>query len=310
MIKLGLIGSGRWGKRYIHTINQINDIDLVHLYSSKDEAKYLTNGDCLISRDWKQLVNNTELDGIIVASPPSSHFEISMSAIKNKIPTLIEKPITLDLQEAIEIKEYSVDNNVLVLVGHTHLYSEAFRLMKSIGENLGKLLNVESIGCGWGPFRKDTPMLWDWAPHDIAMCLELFKINPVTVRCKTVNVIKTPDFYGEEKMIHLIFPDHTFAHITVSNINKIKKRYIRATYESGILVYDDQSIDKLKLIKSKFNKEENICKLSGIYPLDCLVREFSGAIILKKTNDPGLNIGIEVVKILKQCDENNISISM
>ena len=308
MLRFGLIGAGRWGSRYIHTINQIPDIKLAHIASSKEDVKNLVIGGCLVSQEWQALIGNSELDGIIIATPPSSHFDISMQAIGAKVPILIEKPLTLNLREAKEIKRFSSEQKVFTMVGHTHLYSEAFRKLKTTGKELGRLLSVSSGGGAWGPFRIDTSMLWDWAPHDISMCLDLFEEYPSLISCKTNRVIKTQKFYGEEKEVGLFFPGGGDAKIVVSNINKIKTRIFKAVYEGGTLIYDDQSNNKLQLLECSkaFSKIKNI-SLTGVLPLENLVREFAQGIMLKKNSDHGIDIGLDVVKILDICGEPGIS---
>ena len=304
MLRLGLIGAGRWGKRYIHTINLIQDIKLAHVCSTKEDVRSFVIGECLVSQEWQRLVDNPELDGLIIASPPNSHFDISMQAIRAKVPILIEKPLTLNLEQAQEIKRFSTEQEVFVMVGHTHLYSEAFRTLKSIGKKLGRLLSVSSIGGAWGPFRIDTPMLWDWAPHDISMCLDLFEAYPSSIKCKTNSVFKAQEFSGEEKEVSLIFPDGAKAKIVVSNINKVKTRFFEAEYEGGTLIYDDQSIYKLKLkLGPNILSQVQSFSLPGFFPLDYLVREFAQGIRLKNKTDRGLDIGLEVVKILDKCEE-------
>jgi predicted dehydrogenase len=86
LLNLGLIGAGRWGRRYIHTINKIPDIRLAHVASSNENTRDLVIGDCLISQDWQSLIGDSDLGGLIIATPPSSHFDISMQAIKAKLP--------------------------------------------------------------------------------------------------------------------------------------------------------------------------------------------------------------------------------
>ena len=303
LLNFGLIGAGRWGKRYIHTINQIPYINLTNIATTKEDVKNLVIGECKVSQEWHRLIEDFVLDGIIIATPPNSHFDISMRAIRAKIPILIEKPLTLNLGEAEEIKRFSSEQKVLVMVGHTHLYSEAFRALKATGKNLGRLLYINSSGGAWGPFRIDTSMLWDWAPHDLAMCLDLFEEYPSSINCKTNRVIKDIDFCGEEKEISLIFSGGAKATIVVSNINEIKTRFFKAVYERGTLIYDDQNINKLQFRDNSKGFTQNInIPLPGVFPLEHLVKEFSQGIMFEKKSDRGIDIGLDVVKILEKCD--------
>ena len=91
-IKLGLIGVGKWGVNYIKTVKEIDYIDLNYVTSNKNISKNLLNNDCKVENDWKKIVSSKKIDGIIIATPPHTHYEILMECINLKIPVLIEKP--------------------------------------------------------------------------------------------------------------------------------------------------------------------------------------------------------------------------
>ena len=106
------------------------------------------------------------LDGIIISTPPKSHYEIVKKFINKGIPVLIEKPLTLsynDSNNLLSIVNKS-RNNSIVLVDHIYLYDASFRILKTRVKNLGKIKSINSIGGSNGPFRKDVRPLWDWAP--------------------------------------------------------------------------------------------------------------------------------------------------
>ena len=71
-IKLGLIGVGKWGTNYVKAIKEINYVDLNYVTSNNDITKNLLNKDCTIENDWRKIISSNNIDGIIVASPPSS----------------------------------------------------------------------------------------------------------------------------------------------------------------------------------------------------------------------------------------------
>ena len=103
--KLALVGTGRWGKRYIETIKKIDSIELVSI-ASRNPPPNLCNDTFKVFDDWKQLLNQ-EIDGLIIATPPHTHAKILEEAIKAGIPAIIEKPLTLNLKEAIKLRDLS-----------------------------------------------------------------------------------------------------------------------------------------------------------------------------------------------------------
>ena len=95
------------------------EIDLIACKNLKNKS-YLQDlyrvVDC-----WQEVIKCPRIDGIIIASPPSTHFEIAAEAIKNKKQLIIEKPITLSSYEAKILLELSVENKINVKVNHIYL---------------------------------------------------------------------------------------------------------------------------------------------------------------------------------------------
>ena len=125
-IKLALIGAGRWGKCFISTINQMAEVELVALISSKPENSVLVPNTCRVVADWRDIISSEDIEGVIVATPPATHFHIAKAAIKAGKPVLIEKPVTMDVQQAEDLLKLSRRMDVPVLVDHIHLFSAAY----------------------------------------------------------------------------------------------------------------------------------------------------------------------------------------
>ena len=70
-------------------------------------------------------------------------------------------------------------NRVNVKVNHVYLYHPMYRFLKEIVKDKNKINSIYSFSGDNGPFRKDISPLWDWGPHDIAMCLDIFGENQI-----------------------------------------------------------------------------------------------------------------------------------
>lgn len=299
-MRLGLVGAGRWGKRYVVTITSMEGVRLAHLASTNPESAKLVPPDCRLSSDWHTATADQTLDGIILATPPATHVEMALRAIASGIPVLVEKPMTLSVDDAHALVDQAHRSGVLVMVDHTHLFSAAFRELKSRGASLGNLVRTRSAGGNWGPFRPDTPVLWDWGPHDIAMCLELFCTAPLRVEAKRVAVRKSGEGTGEAIEITLDFGARGRANIRASNVEHCKERYFEATYTGGTLVYDDLSADKL-VFKPTPSSPAEVVPLDGSLPLTNVVSEFCRCIRSGEASSASLDLGLQVVQILGTC---------
>jgi len=65
--------------------------------------------------DWKKLVEDSEVNCIIIATPPSTHPEITAYALERKKKVIVEKPFSVKLEDAAKCVELAKRNN-------THLY--------------------------------------------------------------------------------------------------------------------------------------------------------------------------------------------
>ena len=99
-LRIGLIGVGEWGKNYINTLKKNKGVSLKKIACKNlKENRNLVN-DYEVTDNWHNITLSSEIDGIIIATPPKTHFEIASEAIKNGKPVIVEKPLTLNSKEA------------------------------------------------------------------------------------------------------------------------------------------------------------------------------------------------------------------
>lgn len=178
-LRIGLIGLGRWGKRYVVALLQMPDVELVGIAGRAHQF------DCLddslkgsFDEDWRVVCLDPSLDGIIVATSPESHYEVVKFALERGLPTLVEKPFTLSASETDELHYLSRKQNVLCMVNYIHLYANGYKdLKKNVGA-CGRVREIYSESFAYGPFRSGASVLWDWGCHDISMCIDLLGRTP------------------------------------------------------------------------------------------------------------------------------------
>jgi predicted dehydrogenase len=284
-LRLGLAGAGRWGRNYIRTIAGLGGLRLARIASRNPQTGALAPPDCRIVSDWRELIDASAIDGIVIATPPASHAEIARAAILKGIPVLIEKPLALSASDARAIRDLAVERRVYALVEHTHLFSPAFRALKKLAARHGGVREIHSEAGNQGPYRRDVPVLWDWGPHDVAMCLDLMQEAPAAAAC-TVK--------AETVSIALSFPSGVPARILLSNsIDKTRRFRVRCA--AAEIVYDDLAPDKLRLDGAPVAVESDL-------PLTVAVREFAAAIAAGGADRSSLDLGVSVVEVLQACD--------
>src|SRR4051812_28252698 len=182
IVRLGLVGVGRWGRNYVRTIAGIDGAQLAAVASRNPDTAALVPPDCRVVNDWHALVAANDIDAIIVATPPATHAVIVVAALLAAKPTLVEKPLAQSRTDAQLIRSALGDDFAIVMVDHIHLFHPAFRALQREAAALGPIRSINSAAGNLGPYRSDVPALWDWAPHDLAMLLTLVPGPAIPVR--------------------------------------------------------------------------------------------------------------------------------
>lgn len=297
MIRLGLIGAGPWGQRYIQTLSSFPEARLAAVASRNPRTRSLVGEDCRVLADWMELLALEELDGVIIAAPPSLHAEMSSAAIEAGLPVLVEKPLTMDPAQAHKLLSLARRREALVLVGHLHLFSAAYAALRKKASELGRLQSLRTLGGGAGPLRKDVPPLWDYAPHDVAFCLDLIGEKPVSAAGRREETAAA----GRENLrLALGFRGGISAEISVGNFFPQKRRLFEARYESGTLTIDDTKEEKLSFRPASGSARS--LPVSAGLPLERLLRAFCAAVASDLRDLSSLRLGVAVVEVLAEVE--------
>jgi predicted dehydrogenase len=125
MIKLALLGCGKWGKNYLKTLTSLEDselswvcdLDLEKLgnaISAYPQIKFTDNKE--------NILNDNTVQGIIIATAPESHYTLAQEFIRKGKSVLVEKPVTINQQDSINLINLAVSQNVILMAGYTLIY--------------------------------------------------------------------------------------------------------------------------------------------------------------------------------------------
>jgi predicted dehydrogenase len=148
---VGLVGCGRWG-RLIHS-------DLVDLGA---RVTVQDVGDAPLP----------EVDGVVVATPATTHADVVEAMLDRDVPIFCEKPFTTDVADARRLVERGGDRIHLMHVWRYHRGIEALGELARSGA-LGDVQGVRSTRVGGPSPRLDTDPVWTLVPHDLTVALEV-----------------------------------------------------------------------------------------------------------------------------------------
>jgi predicted dehydrogenase len=200
-----------------------------------------------ITQDYKDLFNQN-LDAVVIATPPLTHYSLSKECLEHGLHVLVEKPITLKSQDAEELIELSKKNNLVLMVGHTFEYNIAVHTLKNLIESgdLGQIYYVDAARLNLGLFSRDLNVLWDLAPHDISILLYILGRNPISVSAHGMPFVN--EGIQDVVYMNIAFPDNILAHVHVSWLDPCKVRRVTVVGSKKMVVYNDiESLEKIRI---------------------------------------------------------------
>lgn len=291
MVKLALIGLGPMGKNYLNTLISFKNARITHLCSKTMQTLSSYPNKFSKTTDYKSIIKD-KVDGVIIATPASSHFEIVSFFLRNNIPLLIEKPLTTNYQKALDLLK--LHRNGTVLVGHTLLYHPAYQKLKKSLPKIGQVKKVVFVGANNNP-RTDTSLIYDWGPHPISLFLDLFNESPEKIKVIGSKTHQTYVFL--ELNFQLDFPNGCQGFIKIAWNSKQKKRQLIAEGTKGILVFDD-------FVPYKLTLNSQPLKYDLTSPLKLEVEDFLK--VLKGNGKPqsDLKFAVEVIGVLDRLEKS------
>jgi predicted dehydrogenase len=210
------------------------DVDeerLKHVRSLYPEAEAHT--------DFNHMLNGAGLDAVVIATSVKWHYSMAKSSLLAGKHTFVEKPMAASSAECEELIELAEKRGLVLMVGHTFLYSPAVRKIKSIVDSgdIGDIRYICARRLNLGLFQKDINAAWDLAPHDISIILHILGEMPLTVNCRGSAHI-TPAVEDVTTMC-LMFHKSRSAIIHSSWLDPRKVREMTIVGSKRMIVYDD-----------------------------------------------------------------------
>ena len=250
-IVVGVVGCGYWGPNLVRNFKTLSNCNLRAMCdSSEARLAHMKSlyADVEGMTDFGHMLNGVGLDAVVVATPVKYHFGLAKAALLAGKHTFIEKPMASSSAECEELIDIAKRKGLVLMVGHTFLYSSPVRKMTEIIQagDIGEIRYISSRRLNLGLFQKDINVAWDLAPHDISIILHVLGEFPETVNCQG-NAHVTPGI-EDVTNISLSFRQKRFATIQSSWLEPRKVRDMTIVGTRRMIVYDDlQPLEKLRI---------------------------------------------------------------
>ena len=156
-LKVGIIGTGWIAESHAESYLKMDDVEIVALAdlipgkAEKFAAQYGIQG-ARFYPDHKSMLEQEALDAVSVCTYNATHCVCTVDALKAGVNVLLEKPMTVTLEEALAIRHAEKESGKIVDIGFQPRYEVNFQMIKRVVQS-GALGDVYYIQTGGGRRR-------------------------------------------------------------------------------------------------------------------------------------------------------------
>lgn len=222
MISTAVIGVGYLGKFHAEKYAELPISDLIAVVDiDENRAKEIAAKHQVSAyTDYMQLLG--KVDAVSIAAPTSLHHKITKDFLSKGTHVLIEKPITVTVEEADELIDLAKANHLLIQVGQLERFNAAILELDKV---LKQPMFIESHRLApFNPRATDVNVVLDLMIHDIDILLNIVKSNIQSIHAAGVPVICD---HADIANVRMQFNSGCVANVTASRISTKNQRKIR-----------------------------------------------------------------------------------
>ena len=200
-MKLGIIGSGMIVEHLLEFIQEIKDIELIHISGTVRSEEKLKDfvrkyGFKRYSCDYQELLDDQEVDVIYNALPNHLHYEYTKKALLAHKHVILEKPFTSTIEEAIELKELAINNHLFLWEAITNQFIPNYLKIKELLPTLGQ---IKIVNCNFSQYSSRYNAFKE---GNILPAFDVNKSGGALLDLNIYNIHVVVGLFGEPKDIH------------------------------------------------------------------------------------------------------------
>jgi len=264
-VRVAVLGYGHLGKWHCQKVEANKDVAdfvaIVEKFPTGQEAAKANHPGVKVVSDISEVMG--EIDAAFVVTPTSTHFELVKLLLENNKSVFCEKPLCSNDNEGSKLLEVAKTKNVVLQVGHSERFHEAWEKLRGRFQNLTPPFTVRINRVA--PFKgraTDVDVVQDLAIHDLDLLLFLFKQKPVQVAAHGYK-IRTNNW--DHASIHVSMEDKCEALVVVGRNSSKEVRELEVISKDGMITVDLFANKIYEATSSKFEdgtfvKEETYAK--------------------------------------------------
>ena len=232
-LRVGVVGTGYLGKFHAEKYAAMDHVELVGVADTdRQRAESVAAGVGTFAHgDFRDLLGRTDAVSIVVPTP--AHFAVAKVFLENQVDVLIEKPMTMVLDEADELIRIAEDGGSIIQVGHLERFNPAVVALRGV---VTEPMFIESHRLSlFQPRGTDVSVVLDLMIHDIDIILNLVGSRVRTIHAAGVPVITDLVDIANAR---LEFDSGCVANVTASRISMKNERKIRLFQRDAYISVD------------------------------------------------------------------------
>ena len=244
-MRLAQVGIGQWGKNLLRNFAELADVTWLCDADPQRLAEFgARHPSARTTQQLDQVLADESLDGVVVATPVPTHYELSKRALEAGKHVFVEKPPAMHGAEMEELCELAEERNLVLMPGHLLLYHPGVVKLRQLVDSgeLGEVLCVYGNRQNLGTIRLHENALWSLGVHDLSVLLYLVDEEPSELWAHG-NAFLNP---GVEDVVfcYLRFPSGKIAHMHLSWLDPHKIRRITVVGRDKMVVFDDMELER------------------------------------------------------------------
>lgn len=250
-IRIAQIGLGAWGKNLLRNFVAQKGARVVAVCDESPQALEAAGRNypgVETVKDPAAIFSRSDVDAVVIATPPASHYQLAMAAVDAGKDVFVEKPLVLSSADGARLVQRADEKGRILMVGHIMVHHPASLKLKEYIESgeLGRIYYVYATRVNLGKVRDIENAMWSFAPHDISLIVFLLGKRPVRVSAVGQSYLQKG--IQDVAFVTLQFADDTLGHIHTSWLDPHKDRNLTVVGSKKMVLFDDtQATEKIKV---------------------------------------------------------------
>ncbi|MEM9719234.1 MAG: Gfo/Idh/MocA family oxidoreductase [Bacteroidota bacterium] len=233
MTRIGLLGAGHLGKIHLRLLKEIETVELVGFFDLDPDVRSKVSETYSVPTFDTYDALLEQVEAVDIVTPTTTHFEMAQKALQLGKHIFIEKPLTQNPKEALDLISLVKEKGVVAQVGHVERFNPAFL---TVGESAISPMFIEGHRLAqYNPRGTDVSVVLDLMIHDLDVVLSLVNSPVQEISASGVAVISdSPDIANAR----IEFENGCVANLTASRISVKNMRRLRMFQKNTYLVVD------------------------------------------------------------------------